>query len=86
MTDDAVAYKLDIEITLPEMLEFGRAYEHFVDLLAEKTFDAVQAGKQSEVAPDTIEPDEVLIVGEYSITGYVSPNVVTLSLGWVVDR
>lgn len=69
----------DIEVSLDEMLNFGHVYEHFNDLLADKTAEAIGFDPDDQDAALTVR--ERVIVG---IAGH-TPNVVIFRVGYEIE-
>lgn len=89
--DMTTTYETDVEVELHELLDWGRQYEGFCDLLRDKVSDFVESGGAEEALAALDEharDDEIvtlILTDEYRITGNPRPNVVMFSVTWHWD-
>lgn len=86
-TPDVPSTNLNVEVTLAEMLDFGRTYEHFIDVLIDKVMHVAYPGFDTLTGDDEIdaavEGTEILI-HYYHLVGAARPNVAIFGVNCTV--
>lgn len=70
---------IQVEATLDECLNYGRLYEHFIDLLA----DQVRGKVALSDAP--IADDNSVLIRSYDATAITTPNVLEFTVQYHVE-
>ena len=66
-----------VSVRLDEMLEYGKTYEHFTDLLVDKV--------TPDYDPETEDPAEIQL-HEYDMVGCDTPNVAIFKVVYTIQE
>lgn len=72
---------IQVEATLDECLNYGRIYEHFIDLIADQV-----RGNLALTDKPLDDDDDVVLIRGYDATSITTPNVIEFTVQYDVER